>query len=377
MFQIETKALETAIMSARQLKAASVVLYAGKHGVLFATRSDAGTFMSLLATERQKEAAVVVNIEDIVKATYQAKAVELEINVDHIMIKSKKMRSVIRLAAEPAKPGDILELWDARSNGNSAPTLARMLAENKSLFSIKDHVGGKSVPVHIRWNKEGAAAGMSDNYHGVSIKTDKAPLDKKSGKELFVYSSWLPLLIDYLAPPEPKKGEEAKKPERALLHITDTNISVSTKTSLLVLESIVPGADVITLDHVNDIASTKSKHRIKLSMADCNGALRRALSVLPIEASVKFQVSDKKPERLRIEGVHDSGSRIIEEVKTSRSDKSFSFSSTLYNLLDITAAAVTACDLAMVGRAVIFSYSYGAKSDTVYKVDLFSVVTSS
>lgn len=378
MFAIEVRLLEAAIMSAKQLKADSGLLYAGRHGVLFATRSDAGTFMALLDKSKQTEACVVIRIEDLVKATYQVKAMDMEIADTHITIKAKKQRSVIKLAAEAAKSGDVLELWEARSNGNTAPQLERMLAENRALFSIKDHVGNKAVPVHIRWNKEGAAAGMSDNYHGVSIRTSKAPKDKKNCKEIFVYSSWLPLMLDYLAPPEPKKGEENKKREKALLHITDTEISVSTASSLLVLKSIGVGADVITLDRVQEIANSKGgSGKVKLSMADVNGALRRALAVLPVEAAIRFAIADKAPERLRISGTHDSGSKILEELETSRVKKGFGFACTIYNLLDITAACVPQCELSMAGKAVLFSYSYGSKTDTVYEVDLFSATTGS
>lgn len=372
MFSIETKALETAMNAARQLKAMEVILYTGKHGVLFGTRSDSGTFLNLLSDVKQQEVSVKVNIEDLGKAAYQLKQLDMEVNNDHISIKSKKIRSVIRLPAEHVEVPTMLELWESRNEGHGASMLAKMLGENRALFSIKDHVGGKPIPVHIRWNKDGVAAGMSDQYHGVSIRTNSAPTEKKGAKELFVYSSWLPLLIDYLVPPEAKKGEEKVKPEKALLHITDTQISVSTKHSLLVLAAIVPGADVITLDDVSRIASAKAKSKVNLSMADVNAALRRALAVLPIESSIKFAIKADKPERLRIQGVHGSGGQIVEEVTTSRSKEPVGFACTVYNLLDITSGCTPECSMSLADKALLFHYDFAAKSDTVYSVHLFS-----
>jgi len=380
MFSLSTKKLETAMFSARQLKSTAALLYAGKHGVLFGTRSEAGTFLTLLTKEKQPEAAIQVEIEDLAKAIYQVKDIDVEIKPEMLRIKSKKVRSAIQLASQVVKDETanlVLQMWDDRSNGNNAPMLARMLAENKTLFSIKDHVGGKPVPVHIRWSRDGVAAGMSDMFHGVSIRTQEAPKKGDKARELFVYSSWLPLLIDYLAPPEPKENDKTQvKLEVAKLHMTETHISVSNNNSLLQLQAIVPGADAITLDDVAKIAgNVKAKDGIKLSMADCHAALRRSTAVVPTNSAVRIMVDPSKPERLRIEGRHDSGSKILEEVKTSRASTAMSFSCTLYNLLDITAASIPACRLTLAGKAVLFSYDYGSKSDTVYRVDLFSATT--
>lgn len=393
MFKLEAKTVTQAINAAKALKADSAVLYASKHGVLFGTRSDAGTFLTLLSKDKQEEASVLLKLEDLTTATHKVNEMEMDIKSDHIVLKPKGIRSVIKLVAEPAKTGDMTELWESRNSGNSANMLTKMLSENRDLFCIKDNVGGKAVPVHIRWNKEGVAAGMSDLYHGVSVKTSKAPGAKDKARELFVYSSWLPLLLDYLVPTEEKGAAKVKKKkddealpgkgDKALLTITEKNISVSTKTTLLVLQAIVPGNETITLDNIAQITGSENLGgKLKVSMSAINAALTRSLAVLPREASIKFTVSAKKPEVLRIEGVHDSGSRIVEEVETSRAKKPFGFTCTVYNLLDITNAKVPNCNMALTSRKdsssapVVFSYDYSSRSDTIYRVDLFSVATA-
>lgn len=390
MFNISTKKITQAVSAAKQLKATAAVLYASKHGVLFATRSDAGTFISRLSKERQEEAALQVNLEGLTNATYRTSDLAMKVNVDHLLIKSKKSRSVIKLAAEAVEPGSLLELWKKKSTGKEVPELSRMLAENQSLFMIKDHVGNKPVPVHLRWNnKGGVAAGMSDQYHGISVRTRNAPVDKAKSHELFVYSSWLPLLIEYLtgqATAEPvteekgaaAKGGENKKSlgEPATLNITEESISVSTEDHLLVLQAIVPGADTITLDEVSQIASAQGKNTLTVSMEDINAALKRSLSVLRMEDAIQFSSSGDNRETLRISGTSDSGSRIVEEVKSSEPKKPFKLSCTVYNLLDITNACVPQCKMSRADKALLFSYEYGSRSDIVYEVQLFSAVTS-
>lgn len=381
MFHLTAKLLTQAINAAKQLKSDVAILYAGKHGVLFGTRSDAGTFLTLLSTVKHSEFSVLLKLEDLTTATHRVSEMDFDIQSDHVIIRPKGIRSVIRLAAEPAKPGDMLELWESRSNGKSAPMLTRMLSENHELFCIKDHVGGKPVPVHIRWNKEGVAAGMSDIYHGVSVRSQKAPLSKKEGREVFVYSSWLRLLLDFLRPENSKDKVNDKdalpvKVGKVRLSLTENNVSVSTDNTLLVLQAIVPGAETVTLDDIAQIANSESKNKLKINMADCNAALQRSLAVLPREAAIKFVISEKKPEVMRIEGLHDSGSRIVEEISTSRAKKSLTFSSTIYNLLDVTAASVPSCEMRQSGKAILFGYDYASITDTIYRVDLFSVVTA-
>lgn len=381
MFQIESRLITSALSAAKQLKADAIILCAGKHGVIFATRSDAGTFLTLLTKEKQKDATTGLRVEDLTNAMYRIPILEMEITPDNVTIKSKKVRSVIRLSSERVDPGNLMDLWEKRNeSGNEVPALSRMLAENRELFIIKDHVGGKPVPVHLRWNKNGVAAGMSDQYHGVSVRTSNAPVDKEKSKELFVYSSWLPLLIEYLTTGEIKdekdKEKSNKKMEAPKLSITENNIMVTSHSNLLVLQAITPGADTITLDEVNQIASNDSKNKVKVSMADCNAAIKRSLAVLPSTAAIKMHIQEDKPEVLRIEGTHDSGSKIIEEIATSRAKKPFKMNCTVYNLLDITNAAVPDCGLSMSGKAVLFQYEYGSKSDTVYQVVLFSATTS-
>lgn len=388
MFNIETKILASAMSAAKQLKSDAAILCAGKHGVLFATRSDAGTFLQLLTDEKQQEATTAIRLEELGNALYRLADVEMEIGHDTLIIKSKKIRSIIRLTTERQKSGNLLELWDKRNEaGNEVPALSRMLRENASLFNIKDHVGGKPVPVHLRWNKKGVAAGMSDQYHGISISTENAVVEKEKSRELYVFSSWLPLLIEYLTTGEIVDDDEKEKSERGknkkkkslpapTLSITESQVMVATQKNLLVLTAIVPGADTINLDEIQEIAAQESKNKIKLNMSDCNGALKRSLAVLPNTAAIKLTSSLKKPETLRIEGTHDSGSKIIEEIATSRTKKDLQISCTIYNLLDITNAAVPECSLSMAGRALLLSYTYGAKSDTVYSVKLFSAIAS-
>jgi hypothetical protein len=363
---VDIKEFGAAISAAKKLKVKDVVLVSNKSGLLFAAFTQASVYIKRISDEKMIEQSCQVELERLVSATNRAKELALELSRGNITVILKGNNSKINLAAETADTTDIEAVWESRGEGKPAPMLANLLVRNAHIMTIKDNVADKPVPVHIRWNKLGVTAGMSDQYHGVAIKTDNAPKEGDKSQELFIYSEWLPLLIEYLN-------------EKAKLSLSERSVVVSADNYLLSLQAVIPGEDTVTLTEIETITAQATGDKIKMSMESLNQTVTRSLAVLSKEDNLTMITSFKKPGILLVKGSSPSGSTITESISfTSRKAAKLAFNGPVYNLKDVTAACVPEMNVRMAGRAVLFDFAQGSADGKgeVYNVLMFMAVSS-
>lgn len=364
--EIDIKEFSSAINAAKKLKVKDVVLIAGRAGLLLAAYTQASVYIRRISTVKMSENTCQVELERLVSATNRAKELALELSTGAVSVILKGNRSKINLASERVDSSMITGVWETRGEGKPAPMLANLLTRNAHIMSIKDNVAEKPVPIHIRWNKNGVVAGMSDQYHGVAITTEKAPKSGDKAQELFIYSEWLPLLIEYLN-------------EKANLSLSERSVVVSTDSYILSLQAVIPSEDTVTLTEIETITAQATGSKIKMSMEALNQTVTRSLAVLNKEDNLSMVSSEKKADTLTIKGSSPSGSTITEFIPyTAKKPVKISFNGPVYNLRDVTAACVPEMSVRMSGRAVLFDFAQGSADGKgeVYSILMFMAVSA-